>query len=223
LIIKRLEEMIHIQLKNIGKRYAREWIFRGIDYEFHSNHSYVILGSNGSGKSTLLQIVSSFLTPSEGELKYFNNEHEIEIEKIYQHFSIATPYLELPEEFSLLEILTFHRKLKVFYNDFSNQQIVELMDLERAKNKKLSNYSSGMKQRVKLGLAILSKSDILLLDEPSANLDAQAIAWYQKLIAEYKKDRIVVVCSNHISAEYEFCEHEIVMEDYKLTKKKKAK
>jgi ABC-type multidrug transport system ATPase subunit len=97
------------------------------------------------------------------------------------------------------------------------------MDMERAKNKKLSNYSSGMKQRVKLGLAFLTKSDILLLDEPSANLDAQAIAWYQKLIAEYKKDRIVVVCSNHISAEYEFCEHEIVMEDYKLTKKKEAK
>ncbi|MCK5857432.1 MAG: ABC transporter ATP-binding protein [Bacteroidales bacterium] len=207
--------MNRIVLENIAKKYAREWIFREVNYEFMSSQAYVILGSNGSGKSTLLQIVSSFLTPSKGSIKYYADEQEIAIEQMYKHFSIATPYLELPEEFSLIEVLDFHRKLKPFYNDYSNEHITDLMGLSHAKNKLISNYSSGMKQRVKLGLAILSKSDLLLIDEPSSNLDSQSIQWYQDLIQKYRKDRIIVICSNHIKAEYEFCEHEIVMEGFK--------
>lgn len=212
--------MNRIQLTDIAKRYAREWIFRDVNLEFHSNQSYVILGSNGSGKSTLLQVISSFLTPSKGSLKFYSDKEEVPIEEMYKHFSIATPYLELPEEFTLLEVLDFHRKLKPFYQDYTNQEIVSILDLERAQNKKLNNYSSGMKQRVKLGLAILSKTDLLLLDEPSSNLDAQSIEWFLNLISKYKKDRIIIVCSNHIKAEYEFCKNEIIMEDFKSAKTK---
>jgi len=211
--------MNRILLENIAKRFAREWIFRGVDYEFVANEAYVILGSNGSGKSTLLQIISSFLTPSKGTLKYFADEQEIPIEQMYKHYSIATPYLELPEEFTLIEVIAFHRKLKSFYQDFTNDEVCEIMGLSHAKDKVLSNYSSGMKQRVKLGLAILSETDLLLIDEPSSNLDAAAIKWFQNLIEIYKKDRIIIICSNHIKAEYEFCGHEIVMEDFKEFKK----
>ncbi len=207
--------MNRIVLENIAKRFAREWIFRGVNIELHANQAYVILGSNGSGKSTLLQIISSYLTPSKGSVIYYAQNQEIVVEQLYKYFSIATPYLELPEEFTLLEVIDFHRKLKPFYNEMSNTEVISLMGLEHAKNKALSNYSSGMKQRVKLGLAILSKTDLLLIDEPSSNLDAQAIKWFQNLISDYRKDRIIVICSNHIEAEYNFCSHEIVMEDYK--------
>jgi len=211
--------MNRIVLNDIAKRYAREWIFRNVNYEFKANESYVILGSNGSGKSTLLQIIASYLTPSKGNIKFYDNDTEIAVEQVYKYFSIATPYLELPEEFTLLEVIAFHRKLKAFYGNMSDDAIAERMGLAKAKNKILSQYSSGMKQRVKLGLAILSDTDLLLIDEPSSNLDAKAIAWFQELINEYRKDRIIIVCSNHIKVEYDFCNHEIVMEDYKSTKK----
>ncbi len=212
--------MNRIVLHNIAKRYAREWIFRNVNYEFKRNESYVILGSNGSGKSTLLQVIASYLTPSKGSVRFYDNDAEIAIEQVYKHFSIATPYLELPEEFTLLEVIAFHRKLKAFYGNMTDEKIVELMGLTKAKNKTISQYSSGMKQRVKLGLAILSNTDLLLIDEPSSNLDAKAIAWFQDLIKEYRKDRIIIVCSNHIKVEYDFCNHEIVMEDYKNVKTK---
>jgi len=207
--------MNRILLTNIAKRYAREWIFREVNYEFISGEAYVILGSNGSGKSTLLQVISSYLTPSKGSVKYFEQGEEIAIEKVFKHFSIATPYLELPEEFTLIEVIDFHRKLKPFFNEISNADIVRLMGLEHAQNKTLSNYSSGMKQRVKLGLAILSKTDLLLIDEPSSNLDAQSIKWFQNLISDFRKKRIIIICSNHIEAEYSFCNHQLVMENYK--------
>lgn len=214
--------MNRILLTNVAKRFAREWIFREVNYEFVSNEAYVILGSNGSGKSTLLQVISSFLTPSKGSVNFFDQEQEIAVEQMYKYFSIATPYLELTEEFTLLEVIAFHRKLKPFFADMSNEEVVKLMGLEHAKNKPIKNYSSGMKQRVKLGLAILSKTDLLLIDEPSSNLDAQAIQWFQSLIADYKKDRIIVVCSNNIKAEYSFCTHEIVMDNYKGKNSKKS-
>jgi ABC-type multidrug transport system ATPase subunit len=186
-----------------------------VNYEFKVNESYVILGSNGSGKSTLLQVIASYLTPSKGNINFYDNSTEIAIEQVYQHFSIASPYMELPEEFTLLEVIAFHRKLQAFYGNMSDDAIAKRMGLAKAKNKILSQYSSGMKQRVKLGLAILSDTDLLLIDEPSSNLDAKAIAWFQDLIKEYQKDRIIIICSNHIKAEYDFCNHEIVMEDYK--------
>ncbi len=204
-----------IKLENIAKRYGREWIFRDVNLELMAGGSYVILGSNGSGKSTLLQIISSYLTPSKGQIRYLSNGQVLPVEKIYRHISIATPYMELPEEFTLTEVLEFHSKLKRFYKDFSIEEVMEIMELEKAKNKALGNFSSGMKQRVKLALAILTQSDLLLLDEPSSNLDARSVRWFQSLIREYKENRILVVCSNHIEEEYSFCEHEILMEDYK--------
>lgn len=204
-----------IKLENIAKRYGREWIFKDVNLEFTAGSSYVILGSNGSGKSTLLQVISSYLTPSKGEITYFAGEQTLPLEQVYKHISIATPYMELPEEFSLFEVLEFHRKLKSFYNNLDSKELIEIMELEKARNKAIGNFSSGMKQRVKLALAILTQSDLLLLDEPSSNLDARSVQWFQNLIQEYKKNRITIVCSNHIEAEYSFCEREIVMEDYK--------
>src|ERR1700733_8801555 len=92
-----------ITLENIGRRFNREWIFRGIDYIFQGSETYAILGPNGSGKSTLLQVLNGSLTPSAGKLSFFNGENGIEAEQVFQHLSLAAPYLELIEEFTLTE------------------------------------------------------------------------------------------------------------------------
>jgi ABC-type multidrug transport system ATPase subunit len=207
--------MDRIVLENIAKRYAREWIFRGVNLELLRDNAYVILGANGSGKSTLLQVIASYLTPTKGKLQYFSGTEEIPTDKVYHQLSVASPYMELIEEFTLTEYLNFHRELKSFYQDLQVADVIKIMELEHAGDKTLGNYSSGMKQRVKLGTAILTQSDLLLLDEPTSNFDARAIDWYRDLINSYRKDRIVVVCSNHIKAEYDFCPREIVMEDFK--------
>jgi ABC-type multidrug transport system ATPase subunit len=77
-----------ISLQNIGRRFNRDWIFRGIDHTFTDNKTYAILGPNGSGKSTLLQVLNGSLAPSAGQLNYFYNETEVEISDVYQHLSI---------------------------------------------------------------------------------------------------------------------------------------
>jgi len=205
---------MQIILEQIGRRFNREWIFKNINYSFKSGQSYAILGINGSGKSTLLQVISSSLTPSTGTLKYIVEKKEIDVENVYQHLSIAAPYLELIEEFTLLEVLDFHFRFKKRLNNLNNQALINLLNMDSSKNKQLKYFSSGMKQRVKLILAFCSDTTILLLDEPTSNLDEQGIAWYLDLVNQFSKDRLIIVCSNQ-AHEYAFCKHQLSVTDFK--------
>lgn len=203
-----------ITLSKIGRRFNREWIFRNIDYTFESGKSYAILGINGSGKSTLLQVISGALGASEGEISYQIAEKEIDIDQVFQHLVLASPYLELIEEFTLTEILDFHFEFKKRANNLSNKELISLLGMESSKNKQLKYFSSGMKQRVKLILAFCSETPILLLDEPTSNLDEQGISWYHSLVEKFTLNRLVIVCSNQIH-EYQFCLNKLYIADYK--------
>ncbi|MDQ3193193.1 MAG: ATP-binding cassette domain-containing protein [Bacteroidota bacterium] len=207
---------MEILLNNIGKRYNTEWIFRGVNLEFVKGNNYVILGSNGSGKSTLLQLIAGSSIPSEGTVSYKVNEKNIVQEKIFSHLSIATPYLDLIEEYTLTELIDFHGKFKPKL--FDTEKTIEILDLKSAKNKVLKYFSSGMKQRVKLGLAVLNKTPLLLLDEPISNLDRKSINWYKDLITNYCSEKLIIVCSNNQKEEYFFCNKEVHIETFKKDK-----
>jgi ABC-type multidrug transport system ATPase subunit len=204
-----------IVVDKAGKQFSRNWIFRNLSLNISSPQKLAILGPNGSGKSTLLQMLSGHLSPTEGAIQFSINEKNLDIENVFQHISIATPYLELIEEFSLKEIIDFHFKFKKTVNNLSSDEIITIMELEKAKDKVFKYFSSGMKQRAKLALAILSDVQIVLLDEPLSNLDAAASAWYRKMVNDYLGNRMVIVCSNHHQEEYDFCEQVMNINEYK--------
>ncbi len=200
-----------ITLDKIGKRYRHDWIFRNIDIEFKTGEPCVIQGSNGSGKSTLLQIVSGFVVPTEGTITYTEAGKQIPVEQIFRHFSIASPYLDLIEDFTLAEIIDFNFSFKKMVDGVTPSQLVELIDLIKAKDKQLRYYSSGMKQRVKLALALFADTPILLLDEPTSNLDKKGMDWYRGLVKGHIANRLVIICSNNQPQEFDFCERELVL------------
>jgi ABC-type multidrug transport system ATPase subunit len=207
-------DQLTITLSQIGRRFNRDWIFRGINYDFTDGESYAILGPNGSGKSTLLQILNGSLSPSAGEISFLSNGDKIEIEKVFNYLSLAAPYLELIEEFSLEEVIDFHFKFKPYKPNINKDKIIELLSLPGSKNKLIRYFSSGMKQRLKLALAFCSDTPMLMLDEPTSNLDTQGIDWYLSLVEQYAKDRLTIVCSNQ-EHEYGFCKHRLSISDYK--------
>lgn len=202
-----------ITLEDIGRRFNQEWIFKGINYQFNSGGKYAILGPNGSGKSTLLSVVLGNLSPSEGVITY-NNQKNIPVERIYESISFAAPYLDLIEEFTLQETIDFHFKFKALQKGFDEEMVLELLGLKKSQDKALKHFSSGMKQRTKLVLACCTDTPILLLDEPTSNLDKQGVVWYHELIARFTVDRLVIVGSNQ-EAEYSFCNHFVQITDYK--------
>jgi ABC-type multidrug transport system ATPase subunit len=203
-----------ILLNNISKRYNRQWIFKNLNYKFESGHSYSILGNNGSGKSTLLQCIIGAVTTSEGNIAYLQNEKPLVSDKVHEHIALATPYLELIEEFTTIEMIEFHAKFKPLYDDVNLDYILNAVDLQNAKHKQIVNFSSGMKQRLKLALAFFSKSSVLCLDEPTANLDINGVNIYLQLVENFTFNRTVIVASND-EKEYHFCKHHIKIDDYK--------
>lgn len=202
-----------ISLNKAGRRFNQEWIFRNFDYEFHAPDKYAILGPNGSGKSTLLSLILGSLSPSEGGISY-QGEKTVAVDDIYKHLSFAAPYLDLIEEFTLEETIDFHFKFKRLYKDMSKADVLSLLGLEKSQDKALKYFSSGMKQRTKLALAFCADTPILLLDEPTSNLDQQGVRWYLDLITNFTDKRLVIVGSNQ-EVEYSFCQHLIQITDYK--------
>jgi ABC-type multidrug transport system ATPase subunit len=205
-----------IRFSNAGKRFNREWIFRHLDFEFNSGTSYAVTGPNGSGKSTLLQCIGGMFQLSEGALEYRINDQNIDPENFFKHVSIAAPYLEVVEEMTLLEFLKFHGQFKNFIKNISLKEIINIIGLASASEKQIKNFSSGMKQRVKLAQCIFSDTQIVLLDEPCSNLDADGIKLYRDLIKAYCADRLVIVCSNDV-VEYEFCKERLHLPDFLLS------
>lgn len=206
--------MFTIQVQNASKRFHHEWIFKNLDLELSTGDRIAITGGNGSGKSTLLKCLSGAIPLTSGAIQYQSGATQIVEEQWFRSLALATPYLELPEEFTLSEVLSFHFQFKNPLQQRSNAEILEVLGLEKHKSKAISQFSSGMKQRVKLALAIFSEVPFLLLDEPTTNLDKQGVTWYLDLIQQFTQHRIVVICSND-SREYDFCEKKIALEDFK--------
>ena len=209
---------VGVRLLDVGKRFNREWIFRHCSYEFTSGKSYAITGPNGSGKSTLLQVIAGATLHNEGSITFNNRQQITDTEKHYTCISIAAPYLELIEEMTAKEMLEFHSKFKPLMQSLSVEDMLQTVGLEKAINKQIRYYSSGMKQRLKLAQAFFSNSPVLLLDEPTTNLDADGIALYHTLIGNYTKDKLVIVSSN-VKQEYDFCEEVIGIGKYKTMTK----
>lgn len=206
-----------ISLENIGKRYNYEWIFRGLDFSFRQGSRYAVLGPNGSGKSTLLQIIAGYLSHNEGRVSYRpeqDSERILDAAAVFRSLSLATPYLDLIEEFTLLEVLQFHRRFKPFLENMSPMDAIREVRLEKSANKEIRYFSSGMKQRAKLAQAILADTPVLLLDEPCTNLDTDGVALYHLLLEKYAADRVVIISSND-PQEYDLCNVQLLISDYK--------
>jgi len=205
---------VSLNLINIAKKFKKDWIFQNVNYQFEIPGTYVIKGSNGSGKSTLLKLISSYLSASEGAQELILNSEDISIENWPKHIAYAAPYFELIEEMHLNEFVEFYIKFKPLRDDISKNDLIKIAYLEASRDKQIKNFSSGMKQRLKLALAWLSDVSIILLDEPCSNLDKKGIEWYKDLATKYTKDKLVIVCSNNIPDEFFFCEHSLNMEDF---------
>ncbi len=203
-----------IRLSDCGKRFNREWIFRHATLEFSSGKSYAITGANGSGKSTFLQTLGALLQPSEGSITYEPSGAAVAVEDAFQHISFCAPYLEVVEEMTLLEFLQFHAAFKPFLAGLTPGHVIDAIGLRSSADKQIRDFSSGMKQRVKLAQAIFSDTGALLLDEPCTNLDEAGIALYHSLIQQYCTERIVIVCSND-KVEYSFCTDIIGLASFK--------
>lgn len=199
---------MHISLENIGKKYGKTWIFKGIYASIESGDRYAILGGNGSGKSTLLKIIAGQADPNFGSISYEGTP----VEEVHRKLSYCAPYIDLIEELTLGELLEFVVSYQAFLPEFPTERIVDMLAYDP--NKWIKDYSSGMKQRVKIALALFANVSLTLLDEPTSNLDEKGVEWYLEMIKVVPEDRTIVIASN-LSREYAFCKKQLEITNYK--------
>jgi ABC-type multidrug transport system ATPase subunit len=206
-----------IHTNGLAKRFNREWIFRKLSFEFKAGNTYGVTGPNGSGKSTLLQVLWGQSPPSAGTLSYTCHGNATLPEEIYRRISVATPYMDLIEEFTLQEQVAFHQKLKPFRDEITVEELISLMGLQNARNKQIVNFSSGMRQRVKLALAFFTRSEIIFLDEPGTNLDKNAFKWYREQleIIQNKYPSTLILIASNDPEEYATAQEIISILDFK--------
>ncbi len=202
-----------ISAENLSKRFNREWIFRDFTYTFAPG-TYAIIGPNGSGKSTLLQVLWGQMPASAGIVRYTQDDTTIPGDAIYQYMGIVAPYVDLIDELTLSELIRFHFSFKKARGNQAPNELMDKMQLTHARDKQVGHFSSGMRQRLKLGLAFFSEVPLLYLDEPTMNLDRASIDWYWEQFNSLPAGVTVFVGSNHES-EYPSQALRITITEYK--------
>lgn len=198
--------MLSITCTDIAKKYVKEVLFKDLSYTFTEANKYVLLGANSTGKSTLLKIIGGAIAPTKGEVNYSLPKEKDEL------FSFSSPEMHLLDDFTVRELFELHFQFKTPKISLNEQW--DESYLKAFLNKRYSELSSGLKNKVKLALAIFTEAPALLLDEPCTNFDDTNIKWYQAMIAKYCSHQLVIVASNQES-EYTFCTEKLNLNQYK--------
>ncbi len=203
-----------IVLEGLQKKFGKQHILQDVSYTFQTGSKTVILGSNGSGKSTLIKILSGALEATEGSPVYTFEGSNVTAKSAGLHVGIAAPYVALNPMFSLKETLAFHEQFCPFPEGFKLTDWLFKAGLAAHDDKRLSTFSSGMLQRVRLLLAVANDRPLLLLDEPLSNLDAEGVQFYTELIRSFALSKTIIVGSNYQKDEYSYCTDELLLEKH---------
>jgi len=194
--------MIQIKTQNLGKKYGSNRLFKNLELSFDQPGNYAITGFNGSGKSTLLLCLAGFISPSEGKIWWAKKDRKNMITDPQTYLSFASPALNLFEDLTLNEHLAFHQKLVKTFDLVSAKNDLTLFNLSKAGNKQISTFSSGMKQRLKLALALNNDVPVLFLDEPCSNLDEHGISIYKDILLKRHANKLVIIATNQAGIEF---------------------
>jgi len=197
---------IEIHARDLSKNFNRRPIFRDISFSLSSPDSIAFTGKNGSGKSTLAKIVAGVLSPTKGEVVYQMNGKALTEDERKIHVGFVSPYLNLYDEFTALENIALLAKMRSNHSSIEaiTESLLKRFNLWQRRDDNVRGYSSGMKQRLKYVFALVHSPSILILDEPSTNLDNDGMNVVEEVVKEQLSSSILVVATND-SAEANWC------------------
>ena len=189
--------MYSLSLQNISRRFATRDALTNVNVEARTGDTMVVTGPNGSGKSTLLKIMAGALSPTNGSMKIMHEDVELTEEQRRHITGFVSPDLIMYSGMSGVENLLFFaelRGIKPKHEDLKN--LLEMVGLLGRGRDMVSAYSSGMRQRLKYAFALLHRPSVLLLDEPTANLDSAGLEMVNRVVAMQREHGLLVVATN---------------------------
>ena len=191
-----------IRIQAAGKRYGKQWILRRRDLEVEPGATLALLGANGSGKSSLLRLMCAFDAPTEGSVKWTSNGQSLDAMEVPLVLTYCAPDQSLIPDLTVDEHLDLHFRLRDSLPEMDVAAARNLALLPTKGNVRIRELSSGMRQRLSLTLSFATSSSAIFLDEPCSHLDQTGRTWYKELVMNWRRDRTLVVASNHDEQEY---------------------
>jgi len=192
--------MISMEVKNLEKWFGKRKVFDKIDFSLREKNSLAITGRNGSGKTTLLKILCGLIRPTKGEVLITLEGKKLSKEEWGNYLGLVMPDLELYGELTALENLSILSRIRGWNPDRDKlKEKIAQVGLKAREDDLVFSFSSGMKQRLKYAFALLSEPKILILDEPTANLDEEGVSLVTEMITQQKQRGILILATNEKS------------------------
>lgn len=208
--------MNRLVVEGITKRFIRRLLFKELSFSLEGGRSLAITGANGSGKSTLLRILAGVMTPSKGSVRLIENEQEVEASEHPLRVGFVAPYFNVYDGFSARENLAFIAKVRRLNASAERiDEVLSFISLYNRSNDLVKTYSSGMKQRLKLGVSMLTKPPLLLLDEPTTTLDLPGKEIVRNLMRQQVEGQGLLIMATNNPEEVSWCDRAIAIEDFR--------
>lgn len=201
---------ILLKVEGISKRFNRRNVLQDISFALAPGDSLAVTGRNGSGKSTLVKILAGVLSPTSGRIAYESSGRRLGQDEVRPCLGFVSPYLQLYDEFTAVEILDILGRIRMAgaSDPDRRRNLLEQFNLWGRRDDAVRTYSSGMKQRLKYVAALDHSPSILLLDEPTSNLDEDGITAVRTVISDYRTSGVLVIATND-AGEAEWCSREV--------------
>ena len=193
-----------IETRNLSKKYSNDTVVNSIDMHVEKGKIYGLLGKNGAGKTTTMCMLLNLISPTNGEIFLFGKNPRKYSDEVYSKIGSIIETPGFYENLTAYENLKVISKLRRNYNSSNIDLILEMLNLENAKSKKVKDFSLGMKQRLGIAAAIIHKPELLILDEPINGLDPFGIKEIRTLLKRLSHEfGITILISSHILSEIE--------------------
>jgi ABC-2 type transport system ATP-binding protein len=208
-----------IQIENVTKRYGSHVALDNLNFTINKGEVIGFLGPNGAGKSTAMNIITGYISATEGSIKVDGIDILESPEKVKSRIGYLPEIPPLYMDMTVMEYLRFVSKLKKVKNDSidpSLQRIMNLVKVNHVQNRLIKNLSKGYKQRVGLAQALIGDPEILILDEPTVGLDPKEIIEIRNLIKSIGKEHTIILSSHILSEVSAVCDRVLIISKGKL-------
>lgn len=211
-----------MKLENITKHYGKQTVVDKVNITIEKGHIYGLIGPNGAGKTTIMKIIAGLALQDEGTVSFFGREDALDENRSRMSFMIEAPFLD--DSMSARQNMEYLRFVRGIADEKRIDEMLTFVGLDNVGKKPVGKFSLGMKQRLGLAMALLSKPEMMVLDEPVNGLDPEGIVEFRQRIKRLcQEEGITIMISSHILPELaELCTDYIIINQGKIVEKLSA-
>jgi ABC-2 type transport system ATP-binding protein len=211
-----MQNGIAVQVKNLYKNYGDIQAVKGASFEIQTGEIFSLLGPNGAGKSTVISMLSCLLEPTRGDALVMGHAVTREPQKVKASLGVVPQEIALYPDLTARENLNFWGKMYDLRGASLSQrvdEVLEVIGLSDRQSDKVDTFSGGMKRRVNIGVALLHKPELIIMDEPTVGIDPQSRRHILDNVKQLNQQGMTVLYTTHYMEEaQELSDHIAIMD-----------